>query len=116
MILIFSQGRIVANQHELVIRLEGTGKVTLQARADDIRLLRQPNIITATGSGVQWMIHNLKPCRTVWALPLILTIIKNDVLFIAISRTFIFFEGYIAKLRLMAFISDRFSTESNYYI
>ncbi|NAW87750.1 DUF3389 domain-containing protein [Photobacterium halotolerans] len=57
MILIFSQGRIVANQYELVIRLEGTGKVTLQARADDIRLLRQPNIITATGSGVQWSIH-----------------------------------------------------------
>ncbi|KKC99390.1 MULTISPECIES: DUF3389 domain-containing protein [Photobacterium] len=57
MILTFSQGRIVANQHELVIRLDGAGKVNLQARADDIRLLRQPNMITATGSGVQWSIH-----------------------------------------------------------
>ncbi|MCM0148861.1 DUF3389 domain-containing protein [Photobacterium galatheae] len=55
--LIFSQGRIIANHHELVIRLNGSARVTLQASAEDVRLIQQPLLITATGSGVQWSIH-----------------------------------------------------------
>ncbi|MDO6706708.1 DUF3389 domain-containing protein [Photobacterium sp. 1_MG-2023] len=53
----FSQGRVIANQHELVIRLEGKNRVTLQARTDDIRLIRQPVLLTASGSGVHWSVH-----------------------------------------------------------
>lgn len=55
--LTFSQGRIIANHHELVIRLDGNARVTLQARAEDVRLIQHPVLITASGSGVQWSIH-----------------------------------------------------------
>lgn len=55
--LTFSQGRIIANHHELVIRLDGSARVTLQASAEDVRLIQQPQLIIATGSGVQWSIH-----------------------------------------------------------
>lgn len=52
----FSQGRIIANQRELVIRLEGAARITLQAMVDDIRLLQEVNVVTATGSGVNWSV------------------------------------------------------------
>ncbi|UTV30219.1 DUF3389 domain-containing protein [Photobacterium atrarenae] len=52
----FSQGRIIANQRELVIRIEGQGRVTLQAMVDDIRLLGGANVVTASGSGVNWSV------------------------------------------------------------
>ncbi|MEJ2765000.1 DUF3389 domain-containing protein [Photobacterium sp. MCCC 1A19761] len=52
----FSQGRIIANQRELVIRLEGPARITLQAMADDIRLIGGANVVTASGSGVNWSV------------------------------------------------------------
>ena len=54
----FSEGRIIANQHELVVRLNGESRVTLQAMVDDITLMgRGANVITAMGSGVNWSVR-----------------------------------------------------------
>ena len=54
----FSEGRIIANQHELVVRLNGQSRVTLQAMVDDLTLMgRGANVITAMGSGVNWSVR-----------------------------------------------------------
>ncbi|ELR65551.1 Phosphotransferase system IIA component [Photobacterium marinum] len=55
--LTFSEGRIIANQHELVVRLNGNSRVTMQALADDITLIGGANVITASGSGVNWSVR-----------------------------------------------------------
>ncbi|WP_299012954.1 DUF3389 domain-containing protein [uncultured Photobacterium sp.] len=55
--LTFSEGRIIANQHELVIRLNGSARVTLQALVDDVNLIGGANVITAMGSGVNWSVR-----------------------------------------------------------
>ncbi|PSW19937.1 DUF3389 domain-containing protein [Photobacterium sanctipauli] len=53
----FSEGRIIANQHELVVRLNGNARVTLQAMVDDVNLMgKGANVITAMGSGVNWSV------------------------------------------------------------
>ncbi|MBY5946302.1 DUF3389 domain-containing protein [Photobacterium rosenbergii] len=58
MTLVFSAGRIVANQHEIVVRLDGASRVSLQAAVDDITLLgKGANVITAMGSGVNWSLR-----------------------------------------------------------
>ena len=58
MTLVFSAGRIVANQHEVVVRLDGESRVSLQAAVDDITLLgKGANVITAMGSGVNWSLR-----------------------------------------------------------
>ncbi|MGR5062927.1 DUF3389 domain-containing protein [Photobacterium sp. DNB22_13_2] len=55
MTIVFSAGRIIANQHEVVVRLDGSARVLLQATADDVTLLGNgANVITAMGSGVNW--------------------------------------------------------------
>jgi len=53
----FSEGKIIANQHELVIRIESAAKVTLQAQVDEVTLIGGANVITATGSGINWSIR-----------------------------------------------------------
>ena len=55
--LSFSEGRIIANQHELVVRLDGVSRVSLQARVDDVTLIGGANVVTATGSGVNWSVR-----------------------------------------------------------
>ncbi|MGR5146945.1 DUF3389 domain-containing protein [Photobacterium alginatilyticum] len=55
--LSFSEGRIIANQHELVVRLNGVSRASLQARVDDITLISGANVVTATGSGVNWSVR-----------------------------------------------------------
>ncbi|KHT61881.1 PTS sugar transporter subunit IIA [Photobacterium gaetbulicola] len=58
MTIIFSAGRIIANQREVVVRLDGDARVTLQASADDVTLLgKGVNVITAVGSGVNWSLR-----------------------------------------------------------
>ncbi|MDV5167724.1 DUF3389 domain-containing protein [Photobacterium rosenbergii] len=58
MTIVFSTGRIIANQHEVVVRLDGASRVSLQATVDDITLLgRGANVITAMGSGVNWSLR-----------------------------------------------------------
>ncbi|MGF1726217.1 DUF3389 domain-containing protein [Photobacterium nomapromontoriensis] len=54
----FSEGRIIANQHELVVRLNGSARVTLQAMVDDVSLIgKGANVVTAMGSGVNWSVR-----------------------------------------------------------
>jgi len=55
--LTFSEGRIIANQHELVVRLDGNARAALQALVDDVTLIGGANVITATGSGVNWSVR-----------------------------------------------------------
>ncbi|WEM45570.1 DUF3389 domain-containing protein (plasmid) [Photobacterium sp. DA100] len=58
MTIVFSAGRIIANQHEVVVRLDGTARVSLQAAVDDITLLgKGANVVTALGSGVNWSLR-----------------------------------------------------------
>ena len=58
MTLVFSAGRIIANQHEVVVRLDGASRVSLQATVEDITLLgKGANVITAMGSGVNWSLR-----------------------------------------------------------
>jgi hypothetical protein len=57
MLITFSEGKIIANQHELVIRIESAAKVTLQAQVDEVTLIGGANVITATGSGINWSVR-----------------------------------------------------------
>jgi len=52
----FSEGDIIANQHELVIRLNNASKTVLQAEVDAIMLIGGANVINAVGSGLKWSI------------------------------------------------------------
>ncbi|HIF9277940.1 TPA: DUF3389 domain-containing protein [Photobacterium damselae] len=56
MIIEFSQGKIIANQREVVIRLNGEARVSLQSQVDEITLIVGANVVTATGSGLSWSI------------------------------------------------------------
>jgi hypothetical protein len=57
MLIKFNQGRIIANNRDLMIKLEGDAKVTLQAQVDEISLLGGANVITALGSGLSWSVR-----------------------------------------------------------
>lgn len=52
----FSEGDIIANQHELVVRLNNTSKTTVQAEIDALTLIGGANVISAVGSGMKWSI------------------------------------------------------------
>lgn len=56
--IVFSQGRVIANQYELVIRLDGDARITLQAMAEDVSLRgKGVNVVTAMGTGVNWSVR-----------------------------------------------------------
>jgi|GEM_PF-517421 len=57
MLITFSQGKIIANHSELMVKLEGVAKVTLQAQVDEVELIGTVNVITALGSGVNWSLR-----------------------------------------------------------
>ncbi|MBL4831637.1 MAG: DUF3389 domain-containing protein [Aliivibrio sp.] len=57
MVLTFSTGKIIANHHEVVIKMVGDSKITLQAQTDDITLFGSANVIVASGSGINWSVH-----------------------------------------------------------
>ncbi|ABM03232.1 conserved hypothetical protein [Psychromonas ingrahamii 37] len=57
MLIKFNQGRIIANNRDIMIKLEGDAKVTLQAQVDEISLLGGANVITALGSGLSWSLR-----------------------------------------------------------
>ncbi|MFQ3176672.1 MAG: hypothetical protein ACJAYB_000321 [Psychromonas sp.] len=57
MLIKFNQGKIIANNRDLMIKLEGDAKVTLQAQVDEIALLGGANVITALGSGLSWSVR-----------------------------------------------------------
>ena len=57
MLIIFSQGKIIANNREIMVKLEGDAKVTLQAQVEEIELIGGANVITALGSGINWSVR-----------------------------------------------------------
>ncbi|MBY5981403.1 DUF3389 domain-containing protein [Ferrimonas balearica] len=57
MILEFSQGKLIANAHELMVRLNGPGRITFQAAADAIELVGIANVVTAFGGGISWSVQ-----------------------------------------------------------
>ncbi|MBY5922970.1 DUF3389 domain-containing protein [Ferrimonas balearica] len=57
MILEFSQGKLIANPNELMVRLNGPGRITLQAAADAVELVGIANVVTAFGGGISWSVQ-----------------------------------------------------------
>ncbi|WP_028117949.1 DUF3389 domain-containing protein [Ferrimonas senticii] len=55
--LSFSQGTLIANPNELMVRLDGPARITFQAGADNIQLIGIANVITGFGGGVSWSLQ-----------------------------------------------------------
>ena len=47
----FSEGDIIATQHEIVVRLKNNSRTTMQAEIDALTLIGGANVISAVGSG-----------------------------------------------------------------
>ncbi|NVC49703.1 DUF3389 domain-containing protein [Vibrio diabolicus] len=57
MVIEFSLGKIIATQHEIVIKLSGSAMVALQAQTDSIQLLgRGANVVLSHGAECKWSI------------------------------------------------------------
>ncbi|WP_413283291.1 DUF3389 domain-containing protein [Vibrio sp. MA40-2] len=57
MLIEFSVGKIVANQHEISVRLNGEYSVSMQAQVEAIQLLgRGANVVVANTGGCKWSI------------------------------------------------------------
>ncbi|WP_299688155.1 DUF3389 domain-containing protein [uncultured Vibrio sp.] len=57
MVITFKNGKVIATAHELVVRLDGEHRVTLQAQVDAIQLIgKGANVISANGSECKWSI------------------------------------------------------------
>ncbi|PSU99279.1 DUF3389 domain-containing protein [Photobacterium kishitanii] len=56
MIITFSQGKIIATQHEVVIRIDCCCRIMMQAQVDELTLIGGANVITAVGSGLNWSV------------------------------------------------------------
>ena len=57
MLIEFSLGKIVANQHEISVRLNGEHSVSMHAQDDAIQLLgRGVNVVIANAGGCKWSI------------------------------------------------------------
>ncbi|MBP2701929.1 DUF3389 domain-containing protein [Photobacterium lucens] len=56
MIIEFEQGKIVATQHEVVVRINGNARINLQAQIDELTLIAGANVVTAVGSGINWSV------------------------------------------------------------
>lgn len=50
----FSEGDIIATQHEIVVRLRNNSRTTMQAEIDALTLIGGANVISAVGSGMKW--------------------------------------------------------------
>lgn len=57
MMITFSQGRIIANNREIMVKIQGNAKITLQAQVDDVELIGNANVICAVGSGINWSLR-----------------------------------------------------------
>ncbi|WP_372883216.1 DUF3389 domain-containing protein [Psychromonas sp.] len=57
MLIEFNQGKIIANHRDIMIKLEGDAKVTLQAQVDEVTLIGGANVVTALGSGLSWSLR-----------------------------------------------------------
>lgn len=56
MIIEFEQGKIIATQHEVVVRINGNARINLQAQIDEITIIAGANVVTAVGSGINWSV------------------------------------------------------------
>lgn len=56
MIIEFEQGKIIATQHEIVVRINGNARINLQAQIDELTLIAGANVVTAVGSGINWSV------------------------------------------------------------
>ncbi|MCG3864185.1 MULTISPECIES: DUF3389 domain-containing protein [unclassified Photobacterium] len=56
MIINFEQGRIIATQQEVVVRIDGNCRINLQAQVDELTLIAGANVVSAVGSGINWSI------------------------------------------------------------
>lgn len=55
MVIEFKYGKIIATQHEIVIRLDGEHRATLQANADAVQLMGNgANVIVVNSSEAKW--------------------------------------------------------------
>lgn len=57
MLITFSQGRIIANHREIMVKLTGDASVTLQAQVDELELIGGVNVVTAIGGGINWSVR-----------------------------------------------------------
>ncbi len=55
--LLFRQGTIIANAHEVLVRLDGPSRISFQAVADNIELVGIANVVTGFGGGVSWSLQ-----------------------------------------------------------
>ncbi|EKA5637253.1 DUF3389 domain-containing protein [Vibrio navarrensis] len=57
MVVEFSQGKIIATLHEVVIKLSCHSGITLQAQVDALQLIgRGANVIVANGAECKWSV------------------------------------------------------------
>ncbi|ENM3888732.1 DUF3389 domain-containing protein [Vibrio cholerae] len=57
MVIQFSGGKIIVTPHEVVVRLGHENRVTLQAQAEAITLMRKgANVMIANGSESKWSV------------------------------------------------------------
>jgi len=56
MVVEFKYGKLIVTQHEIVVRIDGEHKATLQAAVDAIQLVSGANVIVANSSDVKWSI------------------------------------------------------------
>ena len=57
MIIVFSQGKIIANHREVMVKLSGDAKITLQVQVDELELIGGVHVIKAVGSGINWSVR-----------------------------------------------------------
>lgn len=54
MIIEFTGGKIITNQYETVVRLNGPHHITLQAQNDALTLIGGANVLAANGAECKW--------------------------------------------------------------
>ena len=50
----FSEGDIIATQHEIVVRLKNNSRTTIQAEIDSLTIIAWANVIIAVGRSIKW--------------------------------------------------------------
>ncbi|KXF83121.1 DUF3389 family protein [Enterovibrio coralii] len=55
MVLQISGGRVIANMHEVMVKLQ-ENRATLQAQVDDISILSAAKMLVVSGGSVNWSI------------------------------------------------------------
>jgi len=56
MVIEFQYGKIIVTPHELVVRLDGEHKVTMQALSEAVQLIGGANVVVVNGSESKWSI------------------------------------------------------------